>query len=290
VGTDADVRPGRPPDRATGGPGPLLAFLLVLALLAVAAWRLGVPWLADLVAGQVPREWERELGDALVVETEPASRRVTESAVQGPVGKVFGRLAGAGAAGAEPARLLVVRDEVPNAFVAPGGAVLVTTGLLRELERPEELAAVLAHELGHVASRHALRGLLRQAGLRALLVLVAGDASALSGSLRVAGGLGGLAYSRGFEREADDAAVRSLARVGLDPGELAAALERVRRSSPGGPEIGFLSTHPAPAGRLARLERARRSVTRPPAPLVSGEEWRAMKAALPAPGSAKATR
>jgi predicted Zn-dependent protease len=278
--------------RAAGGPGPFLAFLLALALLAFAAWRLGVPLAADLVAGQLPREWERELGAALLAGTASGSSAIADPAVLGPVTGIFEKLRAAGAAGAEPARLLVARDAQVNAFAAPGGAVVVTSGLLRKLGSPQELAAVLAHELAHVRARHSLRGLLRQAGLRLLLALVAGDASSLAGSLHVAGGLGGLAYSRAFEREADDAAVRSLARLGLTPGALAGALESIRRAGPSGAEVGFLSTHPATAERVARLERAQRaaSITRATAPLVGPGEWAALQAALAADGSAKATR
>ncbi len=69
---------------------------------------------------------------------------------------------------------------------------MFTTGLLRAMRTPDELAAVYAHEWGHVKRRHVMRSILRQASLQLLLSLVAGDPSALSNGLRTAGELGRL--------------------------------------------------------------------------------------------------
>jgi Zn-dependent protease with chaperone function len=273
------------------GARPLVALALAALVLLLVAWRLGVPALADLVAARVSPAMERKLGESFVTDFAPPARRVGEAAVRAPVLRLFTSLAAGEPAGGEP-RLVLVRNDLVNAFAAPGGTVVVTTGLLRAMRSPEELAAVLAHELGHVRSRHALRGVLRQLWLRALLALVAGDQSLLSGGLQLAGTLGGLSYSRAFERDADAAAVRSLARLGVPPAALAGALESIRHASPAGPEIGFLSTHPASADRLARIARAGATTAVAPGTpsLVGAAEWEAMKAALPGPESAKATR
>ena len=260
----------------------LLVAIALLVLAGVAAWRFGVPALADALADRVPRDWEREFGAQVVADFAPPASQVQDSVIAGPVRRLYDRLRATGATGIEPTTLVVARDEMVNAFAAPGGAVVVTTGLLRALRSPDELAAVLAHEAGHVRRRHALRGLLRQASLQVLLGLVAGDASALSSGLQVAGALGGLSYSREHEREADLDALGSLARASLPPRALAGALESIRGASPGGPELGFLSTHPSTPDRLERIERARAKLPHGGVrEVVTPEQWRAMKAALP---------
>ena len=262
----------------------LIVALALFVLACVAAWRLGVPALADALADRVPRDWEREFGEQVVTDFAPPAEQVQDSVVTGPVRQLYDRLRAAGAAGSEPTTLVVARNKMVNAFAAPGGAVVVTTGLLRALRSPDELAAVLAHEAGHVRRRHAIRGMLRQASLQVLLGLVAGDASALSSGLQAAGALGGLSYSREDEREADLDALGSLVRAALPPGALAGALESIRGASPDGPELGFLSTHPSTPDRLTRIERSLAKLPRSKVrEAVTPEQWRAMRAALPEP-------
>lgn len=261
--------------------------LVALALLVaggVAAWRFGVPALADMLADRVPREWEREFGEQVIADFVPPGKRVEDPVVAGPARRLYERLRAAGATGGEPTHLVVARDDMVNAFAAPGGGVVVTTGLLRALRSPDELAAVLAHEAGHVRRRHALRGLLRMASLQLLLAIVAGDQSALSTGLRAAGQLSGLSHSRSHEREADLDALSSLVRAELPPGALAGALESIRGASPDGPELGFLSTHPSTPDRVARIQSALEKLPRGDVrAAVTLEEWQAMGAALPPP-------
>jgi TonB family protein len=156
---------------------------------------------------------------------------------------------------------------------------------------------VIAHEHGHIRHGHVMRAITRRLSLGLLLGLVAGDQSALSGGLRAAGELGELSFSREHEREADDQAIELLARSGASPIALADALESIRkRAAPGGIPLGFLSTHPAPAERRARIRAAAASFTSHadgPA-WRAGAGWQEMKAALaerpPHPGWADSIR
>ena len=261
----------------------LVALVLLVAGLGL-AWRLGVPALGDAIAERVPREWEQEFGEQVVADFAPTAKRVEDPLVAGPVRTLFERLRASGATGGEPTKLVVVRDNMVNAFAAPGGGVVVTTGLLRAVRSPEELAAVLAHEAGHVRRRHALRGILREASLQLLLAIVAGDQGALSTGLRAAGQLNALSHSREHEREADADALASLARAELPPEAMIGALESIRSATPAGPELGFLSTHPSTPDRVARiqheLERLPRGTLRE---ALAPGEWSALRAALPAP-------
>ncbi|MEQ1832992.1 MAG: M48 family metallopeptidase, partial [Candidatus Eisenbacteria bacterium] len=170
----------------------LLVALLLVVLAGVALYRFGLPVLADAAADRVPAAWERELGDAVVADFAPESARERAPRIVAPATALHARLAAVAAGAATGSRLVVARQDVVNAFAAPGGTVVVTTGLLRALRTPDELAAVLAHELGHVRRRHPMHGMMRQLSLQALLGVLAGDASLWSGGLQVAGQLGGL--------------------------------------------------------------------------------------------------
>ncbi len=287
----AEMRAALPPATRLarlGGPSFGLRAVLWIALAAAALlfglYRWGLPGLAEFAAARVPPAWEAKLGEAVVEELAPAERRIENPAVTGPVIAIHARLRD-GTPAAE-SRVVVARLPMVNAFAAPGGTIVVTTPLLDALHSPEELAAVLAHELAHVERRHALRGLIQQLSLQALLGLIAGDASALGEGLRVAGRLGSLSYSRADELAADDGAETLLERAGVGGAALADALESLGRASPRSGGLDFLSTHPAPErarGGFAR-ERAAGRATPDGEPLVGPEAWRAMQEAARASG------
>ena len=72
-------------------------------------------------------------------------------------------------------RLEILENELPNAFAMPGGQMVLLTGLLEIMDRPEEVAGVLAHELAHVYRRHSLRRLLQATGLMTVGQIALGD-------------------------------------------------------------------------------------------------------------------
>jgi len=265
-----------------GGTLPALKLVAMLALLGAgllfSIYRFGIPALADFAADRIPAQWERRWGEQLRHDYERTAVVANSEDLLRPA-----KLAGASLEPmAEPQSWVIVKENEPNAFAMPGRTIVLTTGLLRALDTPDELAAVIAHEMGHERRRHSVRMVLRQLSLQALLGLVAGDRSTVSQGLRAAGDLGSLSYSREYEREADDEAIAMLQRNGASPLALADALQSIRRAAHAtGPVVGFLSTHPAPAERLERIRDAAESAT------VQGTNgwrdsvaWRAMKAAI----------
>jgi beta-barrel assembly-enhancing protease len=152
-----------------------------------------------------------------------------------------------------------------NAFAAPGGFILVTSGLYRLLESEEELAAVLAHEIGHVTLQHGLSAI-RTANLTQAFTLIGKNLAERShkGQQLIAltdafdasiddiiGQLVNSGYSRGQELEADGEALRILRAAGYDPAGLSAMLQRLERRGSGGG--GFYKTHPPAGERLAAI-------------------------------------
>ena len=152
-------------------------------------------------------------------------------------------------------RVGVAEAAEPNAFALPGGNVLVTSALLEQAASENELAFVLAHELGHVAARDPLRGLGR--GVLVALALAAfggSDGSAIAGS---AAAFGERAFSRQQESAADRFALRLVA---AEYGHVAGASDFLRRLPDAGPAgaaaraSSWLSTHPRSDDRVAELE------------------------------------
>ena len=145
-------------------------------------------------------------------------------------------------------------DAGPNAFL-PGGAIILTDEIVEIAQSNDELFAVLGHELGHVHHRHGMKLVLRKMGLFLLVSFFLGDVSPL---FATAGAIPAVlvetGYSRHFESQADDYAVRFCiaSRIGLKP--MIALFRRLRERAGDNALLTWLSTHPALEERLHALE------------------------------------
>ncbi|MGB9836285.1 MAG: M48 family metalloprotease [Candidatus Saccharicenans sp.] len=165
--------------------------------------------------------------------------------------------------------LILDSDEV-NAMAAPGGFIFITKGLLKTCRDEEMLAAVLAHEVGHVAARHGLQSI-KKARLMDAFKLLASEAASRAGSeefKKLVGAFDGLlgdilsvlverGYDRKFEYEADSLSVKFLAQTGYSPSGLSAFLEQLEQEMPAttAGARGWFRTHPLPADRLEKINR-----------------------------------
>jgi len=241
--------PENQPARRRHGLG-LAASVLILLGLVVAAFNLHA-----IAVALVPVGVEEDLGDAIVAEALAGPAPAADPEVTAFVEDVGARLLAARPEQPYDFTFHVVDDPGLNAFAAPGGEVIVLTGLVAAAGSPGEVAGVLAHELAHVFERHVVRQLVGQLGAAAALSLVFG-----SGELDdVAAGisLAGLRFSRAHEADADAAGARLLHDAGLDPRHLAAFFARVAalEAARGGPPPAFLATHPPSEERARALER-----------------------------------
>lgn len=184
-----------------------------------------------------------------------------------------------------PVTINVIDGAMVNAFAAPGGQVAILRGLIDAAESPEEVAAVLAHELGHVVARDPVRLSLRAAGTAGLFSLVIGD---ITGGAVVAGMATQLldaSYSRAAERAADDFAAEALIRVGVSPQALAAFFERLEDADGSSDLMGYFSTHPA---TLERIETAlAKAENAPDRPILSPQQWADLRGICRQTGSAR---
>jgi Zn-dependent protease with chaperone function len=123
----------------------------------------------------------------------------------------------------------IVDAHFPNAFALPGGHIVITDELIDEMESPDELAGVLAHEAAHVARRHVMAAQLREMGFGVLLEFLIGGGSGAGQELaRTGATLESLRHSRGAEAEADAYALQYLHAADLNPHALADFFERMQ--------------------------------------------------------------
>jgi len=144
--------------------------------------------------------------------------------------------------------VLIFRDASelgPNAFALPGGTIVMTDQIIEISDNDQELAAILAHEIGHQQHRHSLRILLQNSMSTALIASISGDLTSISGlATSIPSVLLHSAYSREFEREADELAFTYLRQQNFDTGALSTLLLRIESQSEHSQTNGFLSTHP----------------------------------------------
>lgn len=184
----------------------------------------------------------------------------------------------------------VFQSEQVNAFALPGGKIGVYTGMLDVAETPDQLAAVLAHEVAHVLAQHSnarvSAAYATQAGLQLTQILAGKPTPAkqqLLGLLGVGAQVGVLLpYSRGQETEADVLGQRMMARAGFDPRGAVALWQNMQQAGGEQPPT-FLSTHPSHETRiedlmermdetLATYQEARQGGIRPTCPLPQAEQ------------------
>jgi len=242
----------------------LLALLLTGA--AVAGFiRYGVPAIARHVAHAVKPAAEEQLGSETLAlfdryylkpSTLPQARQEELAALMARMRTTF--------ADGRSYRLEFRSSQAigANAFALPGGTIVITDAMVALAMNDDELAAVLAHEAGHVRNRHALRHLLQSTGSGLVIAAVTGDitsitslAAALPAALINAG------YSREFEDEADDAAGDYPLRAGLARRRYADILGRLEAEHDkrgGGKEnseilLDLFASHPETAERIKRV-------------------------------------
>lgn len=164
-------------------------------------------------------------------------------------------------------RFAILDSREINAFAAPGGFIFVSRGMLDLCQSEDEVAAVLAHEIAHVAHRHGLAAIKQGRVTSAFAILAAEGArtfggqdlaeltDAFEGSIRdITTTLMTAGYSRDQERQADAEAVRILSRVGYDPHALVRVLQAMGpKLKPGGRD--FARTHPPPDARIRDVSR-----------------------------------
>ena len=145
----------------------------------------------------------------------------------------------------------------PNAFALPSGIIVFTDEMIQISAHDDELLAVLTHEIGHIVHRHGMRSLIQDSILGFVLMSITGD---VSGSSELFLGLPvmltELAYSRSFEREADEYALTYMCTNGISPLGFASLMRRIESQKPNAPDmasekwINYLSTHPLTDERI----------------------------------------
>jgi predicted Zn-dependent protease len=179
----------------------------------------------------------------------------------------------------------VVDNEESNAFAAPGGRIVVFSGLLRHCPSADARAGVLAHEIVHVEQRHGLKHLLRSLGVFYFAGCFIGGGVEEFATAETIGELSSVfvlfKHSRDHEREADRIGVEKLQAAGRRATGLSEFFRAIASDRPGDSvprRLAWISTHPMHSERIAEVERLARAHESAARPWVDPDEWRTIVA------------
>jgi hypothetical protein len=277
-----------PVDRSGRGERRMRTKVVVWSLIATASLVLvaviGVPRIATQLTPLVPYALERKLGAAVDAQARAsldtshagAAFECGNAAREKPGRAAFDKLMGQleTAAGLPiPLNTRVVRKPDANAITLPGGHIYVFQGLIDAAGTPDELAGVIAHEVGHAAHRDGTRTVLQAAGLSLLFGVFLGDFVGGGAVVFAAKTILQTRYTREVETAADAYGTALMTRIGGDPRALGTILLRIAGTTHPGPKI--LLDHPETRDRIAAIEAMAGSGPR--RALLGPSEWAALK-------------
>lgn len=253
------------------------AFWVGLVAALLVGFYFTLPLIAEEAARALPRRWEIPIGQSMrgaFISLSPTCHG--EAGIAALTG-LLSRLA-PDEIEDPPLTLDVIDGSTVNAFALPGNHIVVFRGLIEKAGSGDEVAGVLAHELGHLDLRHPMQNAIQQVGLGAVLTM------ALGGSDVGAAGqvLVGLTYTRRMEAAADARGVELLEAAGLRADGLAGFFRRLNPITGGGGFLpDWLASHPGLADRIAATDRPATGNS-----ALDAEQWAAVKAVCANRGSA----
>lgn len=205
---------------------------------------------------------ECTIGESLALEgLQRFGLPVNDEALQRYVNLVGNAVAANSKRSTIPYRFAVLDSPVQNAFATPGGIIFISKAFLGILDNEAELAAVLAHEVGHVAAKHAISSTRRAQFFQGAAAIGAATMKEEDGQQLVSavGDMQTLLFDKGLDKdmefEADSAAMESAYRTGYDPRGMITALQKLKRIESSSTKKGsWFSTHPPLDERIAKLQ------------------------------------
>lgn len=235
----------------------------------------GIPYAADRLAPVIPAVIEQRIGGAVEKQVHLlfGGKICDRADGQAAFTSLIDKLKRAGGMDAA-LDAHVLSSKIPNAFALPGGKIYLLDGLLRKANNVDEVAGVLAHELGHVAHHDNMRRIIQTGGTSFLVGLLFGDVTGGAAVVFVGRSLFDASYSRDAERAADTFAINVMRKLGRSPKPLGDLLVRVTGTE-AGKSATLLSSHPMSEERLATMSKETQDNSGPE--ILSAAEWKALK-------------
>src|SRR5687767_2934060 len=278
-------------NRSTIASRPLLAVLVAVTLMAGAAeaqTQIKPGW------NMFSAQQDVEIGAQSAAEAERQLPIVRDADVENYINRIGQKLAVNAGGPQFQYRFRVVNASDINAFALPGGFIYLNRGIIENAKNEGEIAGVLAHEIAHSALRHgthqASKAYAANAGLQILGGLLGGKVGQSTAQiLNTVGGVGlnalFLKFSRELETQADVRGAQILAASGYTPADMVSFFNTLAKVDTA-KKTTWLSHHPAPPDRIARIEKERQLLREPAQPTLNTQQLARVQSRIRGLGSA----
>lgn len=200
----------------------------------------------------ITRDNEKRLGELILESVTRTSTKVDDEHIVAVIDSIKTRICRTEAIRCEDIKIHIVRGSQVNAFALPDNHIVIYTGLIEYAQNAEEVAGVMAHEIGHLENNHVMKKLVKEIGLGMLFAIAGGDAG-FEIIKQTGKTLSSTAFDRANEQEADDYAVETLALADVDPQHLSNLFFRLSQDHNIPRSLSWLSTHPHSTDRAAEI-------------------------------------
>jgi len=228
---------------------------VVIAVIATAS----VGLIVRVLVSRIPPRFEQDLGDKFFAELQQEETFIQDTNLQSKLDLAVTPLLSSLPTNQIQFQFHIMEMPLANAFALPGGHVVVTTGMLKLVDRPEELAGAIAHEIAHVTQKHMFRQVISAMGPALLFQLFLGNQGGLVGALGAGSQLlMTQSFSQEYELEADAVGWNYLVEAHIDPRGLTDVLRKLKieedKERMSEMEIAAFRSHPTTQKRILRLE------------------------------------
>ncbi|MBU0729344.1 MAG: M48 family metallopeptidase [Proteobacteria bacterium] len=229
--------------------------IAVTVILLISGYVWGLPAGIETFSNLIPLSWEEKLGASVKAQfgiqfTECDSKETILALEQ-----IIKQLNAAAPDHPYTFKVSLVKSDMVNAFAAPGGQIIIFTGLLKAAENAEEVAGVLAHEMQHILQKHATKNMLKGLSSTLMLQMIFGNQDSFAKiAMHGAQILDHFQYSRKNEEEADQLGFELMLAAGINPQGMIDFFENISHIDDLSEKIPpYLSTHPATAERIQNI-------------------------------------
>lgn len=220
--------------------------ILVFVGVFILFYKVILPKVAETAALTIPIEYEQSFGNT--IKETLISNYTIDSTKTKSLQKFYNKLSYKSDYTID---LTVVNSPIQNAFATPGGNIVVFSGIIDNMECPEELAALLGHELTHVNNRHSTKSIFRSLANVMVLSILLNDVNGITSIIiDNASAIGELSFSRSLEEEADTEAIKLMLENNINPNGMLGLLEQLNQLNQGIEIPEFLTTHPITENRI----------------------------------------
>ena len=224
-------------------------FLLVLSFGLLWLGLSQLPFFSKKISDDIAIEKEEQLGELLLKTFLYNHQEIHNSSLDSSIHIIHSRLLSTLDSSEYEYQIRVIDNEEINAFALPGGNIVVFSGLIQFSDSPEEVAAVLAHEIGHIENKHIIGKLIKELGVGILVAVIGGKESTVLKEI----GMTALStvFDRKQESEADDFAMNLLVKSNINPRVIATFFRRLsREKGEFNKNLELLMTHPHNSSRI----------------------------------------